>query len=82
MYKRQVPKALKNGEIVDSYDSNRRQKRRTRQESLDPKMIGMVKKAKKKRKPGYKNKIKRALKRDAQQKRKIARRQERKNQRS
>lgn len=77
-----VPKALKNGEIVDSYDRNRRQKRRTRQESLDPKMIGMVKKAKKKRKPGYKNKIKRALKRDAQQKRKIARRQERKNQRS
>lgn len=77
-----VPKALKNGEIVASYDRNRRQKRRTRQESLDPKMIGMVKKAKKKRKPGYKNKIKRALKRDAQQKRKIARRQERKNQRS
>lgn len=77
-----VPKALKNGEIVDSYDRNRRQKRRTRKESLDPKMIGMVKKAKKKRKPGYKNKIKRALKRDAQQKRKIARRQERKNQRS
>lgn len=77
-----VPKALKNGEIVDSYDRNRRQKRRTRQESLDPKMIGMVKKAKKKRKPGYKNKIKWALKRDAQKKRKIARRQERKNQRS
>ncbi|WGN89592.1 DEAD/DEAH box helicase [Ligilactobacillus faecis] len=76
-----VPKALKNGEIVDSYDRNRRQKRRTRKESLDPKMIGMVKKAKKKRKPGYKNKIKRALKRDAQQKRKIARRQERKQQR-
>ncbi|MCR1901289.1 DEAD/DEAH box helicase [Ligilactobacillus apodemi] len=76
------PKALKNGEIVDSYDRNRRQKRRTRSASLDPKMIGMVKKAKKKRKPGYKNKIKRALKRDAQQKRKIARRQERKNQRS
>lgn len=75
------PKALKNGEIVDSYDRNRRQKRRTRQDKLDPKMIGMVKKAKKKRKPGYKNKIKRALKRDAQQKRKIARRQERKNQR-
>lgn len=74
------PKALKNGEIVDSYDRNRRQKRRTRQDKLDPKMIGMVKKAKKKRKPGYKNKIKRALKRDAQQKRKIARRQERKNQ--
>ena len=39
----------------------------------------MVKKEKKKRKPGYKNKIKRAIKRDEQQKRKIARRQEMRN---
>ena len=39
----------------------------------------LVKKEKKKRKPGYKNKIKRAIKRDEQQKRKIARRQEMRN---
>ena len=73
-----VPKAVKNGEIVDSYDRNRREKRQTRKESMDPKLRGFVKKEKKKRKPDYKKKIKRAIKRDEQQKRRIARRQARK----
>lgn len=73
-----VPKAVKNGEIVDSYDRNRREKRQTRKESMNPKLRGFVKKEKKKRKPGYKKKIKRAIKRDEQQKRRIARRQARK----
>lgn len=73
-----VPKVVKNGEIVDSYDRNRREKRQTRKESMDPKLRGFVKKEKKKRKPGYKKKIKRAIKRDEQQKRRIARRQARK----
>ena len=73
-----VPKAVKNGEIVDSYDRNLREKRQTRKESMDPKLRGFVKKEKKKRKPGYKKKIKRAIKRDEQQKRRIARRQARK----
>lgn len=73
-----VPKAVKNGEIVDSYDRNRREKHQTRKESMDPKLRGFVKKEKKKRKPGYKKKIKRAIKRDEQQKRRIARRQARK----
>ncbi len=72
-------KKLSNGELVASYDRNRRLKRRTRSNKLDPKIVGMVKKEKKKRKPGYKNKIKRAIKRDEQQKRKIARRQEMRN---
>ena len=72
-------KKLSNGELVASYDRNRRFKRRTRSNKLDPKLVGMVKKEKKKRKPGYKNKIKRAIKRDEQQKRKIARRQEMRN---
>lgn len=72
-------KKLSNGELVASYDRNRRFKRRTRSNMLDPKIVGMVKKEKKKRKPGYKNKIKRAIKRDEQQKRKIARRQEMRN---
>lgn len=72
-------KKLSNGELVASYDRNRRFKRRTRSNKLDPKIVGMVKKEKKKRKPGYKNKIKRAIKRDEQQKRKIARRQEVRN---
>ena len=70
-----VPKAVKNGEIVDSYDRNRREKRQTRKESMDPKLRGFVKKEKKKRKPGYKKKIKRAIKRDEQQKRRIENRQ-------
>ncbi len=72
-------KKLSNGELIDSYDRNRRFKRRTRSNKLDPKIVGMVKKEKKKRKPGYKNKIKRAIKRDEQQKRKLARRQEMRN---
>lgn len=72
-------KKLSNGELVASYDRNRRFKRRTRSNKLDSKIVGMVKKEKKKRKPGYKNKIKRAIKRDEQQKRKIARRQEMRN---
>ena len=72
-------KKLSNGELVASYDRNRRFKRRTRSNKLDPKIVGMVKKEKKKRKPGYKNKIKRAIKRDEQQKRKSARRQEMRN---
>ena len=72
-------KKLSNGDLVASYDRNRRFKRRTRSNKLDPKIVGMVKKEKKKRKPGYKNKIKRAIKRDEQQKRKIARRQEMRN---
>lgn len=72
-------KKFSNGELVASYDRNRRFKRRTRSNKLDPKIVGMVKKEKKKRKPGYKNKIKRAIKRDEQQKRKIARRQEMRN---
>ena len=72
-------KKLSNGELVASYDRNRRFKRRTRSNKLDPKIVGMVKKEKKKRKPGNKNKIKRAIKRDEQTKRKLARRQEMRN---
>lgn len=72
------PKAYKNGEIVDSYDRNRREKRRTKKEAMDPKLRGFVKKQKAKRKPGYKKKIQRRIKKDEQQKRRIARRQARK----
>lgn len=37
-------KKLSNGELVASYDRNRRFKRRTRSNKLDPKIVGMVKK--------------------------------------
>ncbi|MCP0885992.1 DEAD/DEAH box helicase [Ligilactobacillus sp. WILCCON 0076] len=71
-----TPKAIKAGEIVDSYDRNRRVKRHVRKNKVAPELKGMISKAKKKRKPGYKNKIKRVIKKNEQQQRKIERRQE------
>ena len=41
----------------DTYDRDRRVNRREKQEKLDIEMIGLVKKKKKKVKPGYKKKI-------------------------
>lgn len=70
------PKEIKNGEIVDSYDRNRRKKREKSKEDLDPSIIGLVKKSKKKVKPGYKKKINRAISETNKQKRRQARRQE------
>lgn len=53
------PKEVKNGQVIDSYDRNRRQQRKdkTQKDSFDPEIAGMVKKAKKNVKPGYKKKI-------------------------
>lgn len=70
------PKEIKNGGIVDSYDRNRRIKRDKSRDVLDPTLIGLVKKKKKKIKPGYKKKIDRAISDSNKQKRKIERRQE------
>ena len=56
-----VPKVLKAGAIEDTYDRDRRVNREKRQEKLDIEMIGLVKKKKKKIKPGYKKKIKWAV---------------------
>lgn len=42
------PKEIKNGEIVETYDRNRRTKREKSREELDPTLIGLVKKKKKK----------------------------------
>lgn len=71
------PKTIQHGEIVNSYDRNRRMKRKKNYEKMDPQLQGMVNKQKKKHKPGYKKKIRQAIKRDQQQKRKIAQRQAR-----
>lgn len=68
------PKAIFNGTIVDTHDRNRRDKRKPLQNALDPTLKGLVKKAKKNKKPGYKRKIKTAIARDAAEKRKLARR--------
>ena len=48
---------MKNGEFVDTYDRDRRVNREKSREKLDLEMIGLVKKKKKKVKPGYKKKI-------------------------
>lgn len=51
-----IPKMIKNGEFQDTYDRDRRVNREKTQEKLDTEMIGLVKKKKKKIKPGYKKK--------------------------
>ncbi|MEG2644387.1 MAG: C-terminal helicase domain-containing protein, partial [Enterococcus sp.] len=70
------PKEIKNGEILDTYDRNRRKKREKTKDELDPTLIGLVKKSKKKIKPGYKKKIDRAISESNKQKRRQSRRQE------
>lgn len=55
------PKEVKNGEVVETYDRRRRQQRKgkNQDQEFDPEIAGMVKKAKKNIKPGYKKKIER-----------------------
>lgn len=52
-----VPKVLKDGQFQDTYDRDRRLNREKSRQKLDTEMIGLVKKKKKKIKPGYKKKI-------------------------
>ncbi|MFS1663389.1 DEAD/DEAH box helicase [Streptococcus sp. zg-JUN1979] len=52
-----VPKVLKDGEFQETYDRDRRAQREKSYQKLDTEMIGLVKKKKKKIKPGYKKKI-------------------------
>ncbi|GGE30975.1 DEAD/DEAH box helicase [Streptococcus himalayensis] len=52
-----VPKVLKDGEFQETYDRDRRANREKTREKLDTEMLGLVKKKKKKIKPGYKKKI-------------------------
>ena len=52
-----VPKVIKDGEFQDTYDRDRRANREKSYQKLDTEMIGLVKKKKKKIKPGYKKKI-------------------------
>ena len=52
-----IPKTMKDGEFQDTYDRDRRANREKSYEKLDTEMIGLVKKKKKKIKPGYKKKI-------------------------
>ncbi|AYZ23129.1 DEAD/DEAH box helicase [Streptococcus agalactiae] len=52
-----IPKVIKNGEFQDTYDRDRRNNREKSYQKLDTEMIGLVKRKKKKIKPGYKKKI-------------------------
>lgn len=51
------PKELKHGAIQETHDRDRRLNREKAYQKLDTEMIGLVKKKKKKVKPGYKKKI-------------------------
>ncbi|MCF6166525.1 ATP-dependent RNA helicase YqfR [Furfurilactobacillus rossiae] len=76
-----APKDVRHGEVVDSYDRNRRFQRTATHEKLDPTLVGMVKKKKKKIKPGYKHQIKTAIKRKAQADKRIEMRESARSQR-
>ncbi|AND80384.1 DEAD/DEAH box helicase [Streptococcus pantholopis] len=52
-----VPKILKDGHFQNTYDRDRRLHRKPAYQPLDTEMIGLIKKKKKKIKPGYKKKI-------------------------
>jgi len=76
------PKDIKNGEIVEAKERDRRVHRKASQEKLDTKLVGFVKKQKNKRKPGYKNKIKKAISDERRQQKKIEVRQSRRAERN
>ena len=52
-----IPKMIKDDEFQDTYDRDRRANGEKSREKLDTEMLGLVKKKKKKIKPGYKKKI-------------------------
>ncbi|MQS76547.1 DEAD/DEAH box helicase [Companilactobacillus halodurans] len=76
-----VDKDIKNGEVVDVKERDRRVNRKADQEKLDTKLVGFVKKQKTKKKPGYKNKIKKAINEERRQQRKVRIRQDRRRER-
>jgi len=76
------PKDIKNGDIVEAKERDRRVHRKASQDKLDTKLVGFVKKQKNKRKPGYKNKIKKAISDERRQQKKIEVRQNRRAERN
>ncbi|WP_203624328.1 MULTISPECIES: DEAD/DEAH box helicase [unclassified Lacticaseibacillus] len=60
-----TPKALKNGELVDTYDRNRRIRRQKKAAPVSGKIAGMAAKEAKKKMPGYKKKIRKAAEKEA-----------------
>jgi ATP-dependent RNA helicase CshB len=70
---------LKDGELKARTHYRRRQNRQAANASLDPHLKGFVKKAKRKKKPGYRKKIKQAIASDRRQKRKLEQRHEKRH---
>lgn len=68
-----VPKAIKNGEIVDSYDRDRREKRIKKSDQISTTTRGALIKAKKHIKPGYKRAIKWQVEEENKKKRRASR---------
>ncbi|WP_127849145.1 DEAD/DEAH box helicase [Lacticaseibacillus hulanensis] len=56
-----TPKTIHDGEFIDAKDRNRRHTREKKSDKLSQTMYGMLQKEKKKRKPGYKKKVKKAI---------------------
>ena len=69
------PMTYAHGELQSGYDRRRRRQRTKTTAKLDPTMIGMVKKKKKRVKPGYKRQIKNNIARDAKYKKRVAERE-------
>ena len=67
---------IKNGELVPRKHYRSRENRQVKNHKFDTKLVGSVKKEQRKRKPGYKKKIKRAIQEDNRQKRKLEQRHE------
>lgn len=67
------PIQIKNAEIIETFDRNRRSKRTdTKVKEHDTVIKGMIKKAKQNVKPGYKKKLKQTIEQREKRKRKIA----------
>ena len=67
------PKAVKDGEIVDSYDRDRREKRTKKADEISLATRGALAKGKKKVKPGYKRAIKWQIEEENKKKRRAER---------
>ncbi|MTV82006.1 DEAD/DEAH box helicase, partial [Secundilactobacillus folii] len=69
------PKEIKNGEVVDSFDRNRRKKRSHKGPKISGAMAGQIQKKKRKVKPGYKKQIKKAIAKEEWFEKRVAKRQ-------
>ncbi len=78
-----TPKKIEKDQLIDAASRHRRNDRQSKQEKLDPRIRGFVKKKPRPRKkPGYKKKIRNEIENDARQKRKLeTRRQKRQTRR-